>query len=88
MGRYLPAELGTGFTLLAFGVDNGPVQAIEGVAKSLSIPFKAVQDTYAGGREQYDARLVLVRPDQYVAWCGDVPPDDVTALMKKVTGTL
>ena len=88
MGRYLPAELGTGFTLLAFGSDDGQVQAIEGVAKSLNIPFKVVLDTYAGGREQYDARLVLVRPDQYVAWCGDLLPADVTALMKKVTGTL
>ena len=85
-GRYLPAELGLGFTLLAFGVDDGPVQSIERAATSLGIPLKVVRDTYEGGREQYEARLVLVRPDQYVAWCGDASPDDATALMKKVTG--
>ncbi len=84
--RYLPAELGLGFTLLAFGVDDGPVQSIEGAATSLRIPLKVVRDTYEGGREQYEARLVLVRLDQYVAWCGDASPDAPTALMKKVTG--
>ena len=85
-GRYLPAELGIGFTLLAFGAELEPVQLIEDAAKSLNIPVKVVRDTYEGGREQYEARLVLVRPDQYVAWCGDAAPDDVKGLLARVTG--
>jgi 2-polyprenyl-6-methoxyphenol hydroxylase-like FAD-dependent oxidoreductase len=84
--RYLAAELGTGFTLLAFGAEDAAVQAIEGAAKSLNVPFKVVRDTQEDGREKYEAKLVLVRPDQYVVWSGDNAPDDATGLMKKVTG--
>ncbi|MCH8230367.1 MAG: hypothetical protein IIA53_08575 [Chloroflexi bacterium] len=51
------------------------------------MPFKVVRDTYEGGREKYDARLILVRPDQYVVWSGDSAPSDATGLLKKVTGT-
>ena len=85
-GRYLPAELGRDFTLLAFGAEDGSVQRIEGAAGSLNIPLKVVRDSYEGGRDQYESRLVLARPDQYVAWCGDIAPNDSVALMKKVTG--
>jgi hypothetical protein len=28
-----------------------------------------------------------VRPDQFVAWAGGDAPDDVVALLRKVTGT-
>ena len=85
--RYLAAELGTGFTLLAFGADDGAVQSIEGAAQSLNVPFKVVRDTQEDGREEYNAKLILVRPDQYVVWSGDNAPDDVTGLIKRVTGT-
>jgi 2-polyprenyl-6-methoxyphenol hydroxylase-like FAD-dependent oxidoreductase len=85
-GRYLPAELGLGFTLFAFGADSSSVQLMEDAARSLDIPLKVVRDTWEGGREQYEARLVLVRPDQYVAWCGNAAPGDAAALMRRVTG--
>jgi hypothetical protein len=45
-----------------------------------------VRDTFGGGREAYEHRLVLVRPDQYVAWTGDELPPDLPALMRTVTG--
>ena len=41
--------------------------AFEAAAKELGVPLKVVSDTLAGGREAYRARLILVRPDQYVA---------------------
>jgi hypothetical protein len=40
-----------------------------------------------GGREAYEHRFVLVRPDQHVAWAGDDLPSDVSALLRQVTGT-
>ena len=83
----MAAELGTGFTLLAFGADDAAVQAIEGAASSLKVPLKVIKDTSEGGREEYEAKLILVRPDQYVVWTGDDAPVDAVAVLKKVTGT-
>jgi hypothetical protein len=48
--------------------------------------LKCVLDTYSGGREAYGARLVLVRPDQYVVWTGDGRPAELQRLMAKLAG--
>ena len=85
-GRYLPAELGTGFTLLAIDADDKDVQTIEKAAQTENVPFTVVRDTCAGGRQRYEAKLILVRPDQHVVWVGDSAPDDPNGVMLKVTG--
>jgi hypothetical protein len=85
-GKNVFEELGLGFTLLAFGAADAAVQAFEQAAAAERIPLGVVRDSYAGGREAYEHRLVLVRPDQYVAWTGDGAPPDVAALLARVTG--
>lgn len=85
-GRYLPAALGPGFTLLAFDAPVGAAQALADAAAELGIPLTLVADSYAGGRQHFGYRLILVRPDQHVAWVGDAAPADSTALLRKVTG--
>lgn len=82
-GRDVFEELGTGFTLLAFDAGDETVSAFQQAAQPLGVPLKVVRDTYAGGREAYEARLILVRPDQYVVWTGNGPPADA----KQVLGT-
>jgi hypothetical protein len=82
-GRNVFAELGPDFTLLAFDAD---AQSFERAAESLDLPLKVVRDSYAEGRTAYEARLILVRPDQYVVWTGDVAPQDATGLMAKMVG--
>ena len=84
-GRNVFEELGPDFTLLAFGADG---RQFDDAGRSLRVPLKIVRDSYAGGREQYGARLVLVRPDQYVVWTGDAAPDDTGPLLGKVAGRL
>ncbi len=86
-GRNVFEELGSGFTLLAFDVEDQAVGAIEQAAESLRVPLKVVRDSYAEDRQAYEARLVLVRPDQYVVWAGDEPPHDAAGLIRKVAGT-
>ena len=85
-GKNVFEELGLGFTLLAFGAKDSDVAAFEQAAAAAHVPMNVVRDTYAGGREAYEQHLVLVRPDQYVAWTGNAAPPDVAALFAKVTG--
>ena len=85
-GRDVFEELGAGFALLAFGVEDSAIAPFESSARAHRIPLKIVRDTFAGGREDYEARLVLVRPDQYVVWTGDKAPADADAIMQKVAG--
>jgi len=61
-------RLGTGFSLLAFGADPARVEAFVNAARSLSLPLTVIDDARAGECARYETSLVLVRPDQFVAW--------------------
>jgi hypothetical protein len=62
------------------------LNAFERSAEALRIPLKVICDSRAGGRERYEADLVLVRPDQFVAWASDEAPIDATEILKRVIG--
>jgi len=79
-------ELGRGFTLLAFDVDDAAVRAFEQAAGALKVPLKVVRDSHADGRTAYESRMILVRPDQFIVWIGDAAPADAAAIMRKVAG--
>jgi 2-polyprenyl-6-methoxyphenol hydroxylase-like FAD-dependent oxidoreductase len=85
-GRNVFEELGKDYTLLAFGADDGDVARAEDAAKSLNVPLKVVRDTQEDGRAKYQAKLILVRPDQYVVWTGDQLNGEAKSVLEKVTG--
>ena len=62
--------LGTGYTLLAFGAKAEEISAFRHAADSVSLPLTVVEDVGTAETQRYAARLVLVRPDQFVAWVG------------------
>jgi hypothetical protein len=70
-GGNIYAALGPGLTLLALGADREAVDGFASAADALGVPLAVCADTAAEGRQEYGARLVLVRPDQFVAWAGD-----------------
>jgi 2-polyprenyl-6-methoxyphenol hydroxylase-like FAD-dependent oxidoreductase len=85
-GRNVFEELSDGFTLLALDADNQSVRALETAAERRRLPMKVIRDSFADGRELYEARLALVRPDQYVVWAGGAAPRDVDGMMMRVVG--
>jgi hypothetical protein len=85
-GRNVFEALGDGFALLAFGVEDDAVARLAAAARARQVPLKIIGDTMAGGREAYQARLVLVRPDQYVAWTADAAPADADAVIRRAVG--
>jgi 2-polyprenyl-6-methoxyphenol hydroxylase-like FAD-dependent oxidoreductase len=70
------------FTLLAFGAD---VMAFEVAAQAQGVPLTIVRDSSAVARENYGASLILVRPDQHVAWAGQSAVD-ADSIIQRVTG--
>ena len=71
-GRNVFEALGTGFTLVALGTDPEPLAApFIAAAGRIGLPLTILTDTRDGGRERWEAALILVRPDHFVAWCGE-----------------
>ena len=85
-GRNVFEELGRSFVLLAFDAPAEAVRAFEVAAATLRTPLKVLCDTFAAGRDDFGARLVLVRPDQYVAWASDTTPPDAVGIIQRVAG--
>ncbi len=86
-GRSLYDELGEGMTLLvlADGLDEG-AQAVTSAARERGVPLRVVRLVGEDVRRKCAAGLVLVRPDQHVAWRGDDPPHDPGLLIDLVRG--
>ncbi len=69
-GRNVFERLGSGYTLLALGAQPEAVQAFRAAASALGLPLTVVEARPEGEAARYAAQLVLVRPDQFVAWVG------------------
>src|ERR1700733_500534 len=82
-GRNMFEELGPDFTLLAFDAEDSTALAFADAAKALKVPLKVVRDSYRDGRKAYEASLILVRPDRYVAWTAVDVPVDAAAILGK-----
>jgi 2-polyprenyl-6-methoxyphenol hydroxylase-like FAD-dependent oxidoreductase len=86
MGSSLFDKLGRGFTLLRFNPAAADTAALERAAAARGIPLAILDVTLPEARELYGRDLALIRPDQYIAWRGDRLPDDLAALLARVTG--
>jgi len=85
-GRNVFEELGRDFTLLAFDGADQTVAAFAKASHTLGVPLKIVRDSYQDGRTAYETKLILVRPDRYIAWTSDRAPDDAAAVVAKAVG--
>jgi 2-polyprenyl-6-methoxyphenol hydroxylase-like FAD-dependent oxidoreductase len=81
-GRALYDELGKEFTALDFGAGED-ADALATAAAARGVPLKVLH--LEPRPDLYRSRLVLVRPDQHIAWCGDAAPD-APAIIDRVRG--
>jgi 2-polyprenyl-6-methoxyphenol hydroxylase-like FAD-dependent oxidoreductase len=85
-GRNVFEELGEGFCLIDLGSPAAMVRDFENAARELRIPLRLVSDRGVEGRNFYKATLVLVRPDQFVAWASNDTSVDARATLQRAVG--
>jgi 2-polyprenyl-6-methoxyphenol hydroxylase-like FAD-dependent oxidoreductase len=86
-GHSVYDELGRELTLLVAGGEPSDAHAkFEQACRERRVPLTVVDVREAGLRDRYGANLVLVRPDQIVAWRGDGPPQDPGSMIDRVRG--
>jgi len=79
-GQNVYAALGSGFSLIALDAPDECVLAFSTTAKRLGIPLTIVRDDCAEGRKTWEASLILVRPDNFVSWCGTPTAENAETL--------
>jgi FAD binding domain-containing protein/aromatic ring hydroxylase-like protein len=82
--RALFDEFGRDFTLIDFGAGSKETDAFAKAAATRGVPLKVIRPA-PPEKHLYDRRLVLVRPDQHIAWHGDAA-EDAAAVIDRVRG--
>jgi 4-hydroxyisophthalate hydroxylase len=86
-GRNIYEELGRDFTLVALAGDRDGVRIFREAADAEGLPLKIIEDDLQDGRHQYEARYVLIRPDQFVGWAGN-DPETAGAILRRASGRI
>ncbi len=76
---------GTGYNLLRLdpSIDVGPLLS---AAERAGVPLAVIDLAPDVANQAYAEKLLLVRPDQHIAWRGQALPDNPKALIARVTG--
>ncbi len=85
-GTSLYDRLGPGFTLMSFGGDETRCRSMVKAAALRGVPLDLLTIDSSELLELYEAPLVLIRPDQHVAWRGDATPEDPLRIVDTVRG--
>jgi 2-polyprenyl-6-methoxyphenol hydroxylase-like FAD-dependent oxidoreductase len=90
-GSSLYDHFGSGFTLLVIeAADDNEARRFAEAARHMGVPLKMLEASsladFPALPALYQARYVLIRPDQHVAWRGARLPDDPQHLLRVVTG--
>ena len=79
-------RLSPGFTLVALTADRQPGAAFQAAARELRMPLQVITDSFDGPRAAWAQRLILVRPDQFVAWTAKDQPANAAAVLRRAAG--
>jgi 2-polyprenyl-6-methoxyphenol hydroxylase-like FAD-dependent oxidoreductase len=84
-GRSLYDALGPDYTLLRFDTAVDVADLMSEAARA-RVPIKLLDITSSESTGVYDRSLVLARPDQHVAWRGNLTPKDPRELVDLISG--
>ncbi|HVV10486.1 FAD-dependent oxidoreductase [Amycolatopsis sp.] len=86
-GGTLYDRIGNDFALLVLSADRAAEREFAAEAAARRLPFTVVHLADRGAREVYGADVVLIRPDQHVAWRGaTLPAGGAAAVFDRVLG--
>jgi hypothetical protein len=85
-GDSLFDRFGPGFTVLRLGSKAPRADGLLAAFAKQGVPVKAVDVDSAVARDLYERDIVVVRPDQHVAWRGNADPPDAEAVVAQMTG--
>jgi len=77
---------GSGFTLLNFGLSPKETNIFETSAANLGLPLDIVLIDDEHAKSIYRYNLVLIRPDQHVAWRSNQVPPNARKILKIASG--
>ena len=84
-GRSLYDLLGPDYTLVRLDPELD-VSGLEKAAKEARFPLAIADPHLADKASSYGHRLLLVRPDQHIAWRGNVIPKEAGSLIARLRG--
>ena len=85
-GKSLYDVLGTDYTLLKINT-SVDTSALEHAATSAGLPLAVrTVDILGDNQRAYDFPLLIIRPDQHIAWRGKGAPPDAAGLIARLRG--
>lgn len=85
-GSDVYTRFGADLTLIAVDACESSVRDFRMAAEACGIPLTVIKDANAAMRDRYGARIILVRPDHFVAWAGNEAPCDIGAIIDRTVG--
>lgn len=75
--------LGSGFTLIALDTATSTINAFAAAAESLNVPLTVVTGMQNDNNAAWQANVILVRPDEYIAWAGNAADADPVDILRR-----
>ncbi|AMN44551.1 FAD-dependent monooxygenase [Rhodoplanes sp. Z2-YC6860] len=85
-GDSLFDRFGTGFTVLRLGRKPAKADGLLAAFAKKNVPVKTIDVDGAVARDLYERDIVVVRPDQHIAWRGNADPADAEAVVAQMIG--
>ncbi len=85
-GRDSHDALGAGFSLILVGASASTADEFLAAAGRLGVPLTVLHTDHDANTARWRSRTILVRPDEFVAFARDEPPDSADVVLRRAVG--